>query len=244
VSKKAPIAISYRPKNHDYLPVVVQAIRRFLGDWPIVLLAEAQHLPPTDWLQQMRIDVIKGWAHSSGANKTLRLWEHQEIFAAHFEHWIWWHDDMLLLRGVTSPALEFSRPLVRRAPEPRPNKKLTQWNCALWDTLGFLENLSIPAPNPVLHIPRLIRRDAFREIPGNWNRQRLLFEPTYLLRYWHETGQHYELDNTFRISIFKGAIPDIATLENSDSTILNWGRKIDHSAARAAFAQRYCVEFT
>ena len=81
-----PIAISYRPKANDYLPVVVAAIRRFLGDWPIVLLTQARHLPPPAWLEAWHVDTITDWAHSDNANKVLRLWEHQEIFAAHFPH--------------------------------------------------------------------------------------------------------------------------------------------------------------
>ena len=75
-----PIAISYRPKANDYLPVVVAAIRRFLGDWPIVLLTQARHLPPPAWLEAWHVDTITDWAHSDNANKVLRLWEHQEIF--------------------------------------------------------------------------------------------------------------------------------------------------------------------
>ena len=143
---RAPIAISYRPKTQDYLPVVVAAIRRFQGDWPIVLLTEAKDLPPADWLAAWQIDAITDWSHSPDANKVRRLWEHQDIFAAHFERWIWWHDDMLLLRPVQDPVAEFSRPRVRHLSKPRPNKKLANWHTWLWDTLGFFECQSMMRP--------------------------------------------------------------------------------------------------
>ncbi|MEZ5570108.1 MAG: hypothetical protein R3E54_17515 [Halioglobus sp.] len=240
---QAPIAISYRPKTPDYLPVVVAAIRRFLGDWPIVLLTEARHLPPQAWLDAWRIATITDWAHSHNANKVLRLWEHQAVFAAHFERWIWWHDDMLLLREVHDPVAEFAVARVRQLPRPRPNKKLSNWHGWLWNTLDFFDSLSVPAPNPVCHIPRLIERRVLRSLPANWNRQRLLFEPTYLLWHWHQTGNAVQRVGEFRQCVFSGEMPPLAQFENSSSTILNWGRKIDHGSTQRAFAARYALGF-
>tara|TARA_R110000823_G_scaffold132777_1_gene261165 strand:+ start:28816 stop:29580 length:765 start_codon:yes stop_codon:yes gene_type:complete len=238
-----PIAISYRPKANDYLPVVVAAIRRFLGDWPIVLLTQARHLPPPAWLEAWHVDTITDWAHSDNANKVLRLWEHQEIFAAHFERWIWWHDDMLLLRPVADPPAEFSAPRVRHLARTRPNKKLSNWHVWLWDTLGFFESLSMPSHNPVCHIPRLIDRKVLQSVPREWNRQRLLFEPTYLLWHWHHSGAEVELADGFRTCIFQGEMPALDTVARSGATLLNWGRRIDHASAQESFATHYPLCF-
>lgn len=240
---RAPIAISYRPKEQDYLPVVVAAIRRFQGDWPIVLLTEAKDLPPTDWLAAWHIDAITDWSHTRDANKVRRLWEHQDVFAAHFERWIWWHDDMLLLRPLQDPAAEFARPRVRHLSKPRPNKKLANWHTWLWDTLGFFECQSMMAHNPVCHIPRLIERAALRSIPAHWNRDRLLFEPTYLLSHWHATAQEVELVGGFIKSVFEGEMPDLDSLGDQQFTVLNWGKKIDHASAERAFAAHYPLSF-
>jgi hypothetical protein len=240
---RAPIAISYRPKDQDYLAVVVAAIRRFHGDWPIVLLTQARHLPPPEWLAAWQIDAITDWSHSLNANKVRRLWEHQDIFAAHFERWIWWHDDMLLLRPVEDPTVEFSRPRVRHLSKPRPNKKLANWHTWLWDTLGFFQSQSMCAHNPVCHIPRLIERQFLRAIPANWNRDRLLFEPTYLLSHWHATAQEVELDAGFITRVFGGEMPDIDSLGDQQFTMLNWGKKIDHASAQRAFAKYYPLNF-
>ncbi len=243
MSKNVPIAISYRPKRHDYLPVVVAAVRRHLGDWPIALLTEPQYLPPARWLTALDIQVITDWQHSPGANKVLRLWEHQAIFARHFERWLWWHDDMLLLRPLADPVTELQRPLVRHGPRPRPNRELSNWQGWLWDTLGFFDCQNIPAPNPVLHIPRLIDREALLSIPAHWNRGRLLFEPTYLLWHWHRQKLEFLVDEDYRIGVFDGQMPAIDELERSGSTFLTWGRKIDHDSARSEFARVYPVEF-
>lgn len=240
---RAPIAISYRPKDQDYLAVVVAAIRRFHGDWPIVLLTQARHLPPPEWLAAWQIDAITDWSHSPNANKVRRLWEHQDIFAAHFERWIWWHDDMLLLRPVEDPTVEFSRPRVRHLSKPRPNKKLANWHTWLWDTLGFFQSQSMCAHNPVCHIPRLIERQFLRAIPANWNRDRLLFEPTYLLSHWHATAQEVELDAGFITRVFGGEMPDIDSLGDQQFTMLNWGKQIDHASAQRAFAKYYPLNF-
>lgn len=240
---KAPIAISYRPKRHDYLPVVVAAIRRHLGDWPVALLTEERDLPPAAWLERNDIRTLTDWQHSPDANKVLRLWEHQAIFARHFERWIWWHDDMLLLHPLEDPVAEFQRPRVRHGPRQRPNRELNNWQGWLWDTLGFFDCQGIAAPNPVLHIPRVIDRAELASIPAAWNRSRLLFEPTYLLWHWHRAGLRYEVDETCRIGVFSGEMPDIASLEQSVHGILTWGRKIDHASARAAFARHYPVDF-
>ena len=244
LDRGTPIAISYRPKSPDYLPAVVGSIRRFLGDWPIVLLTEKHHLPPREWLSAWRVEAITDWAHSVDANKILRLWEHQEIFAAHFDQWIWWHDDMLLLRHIDYPSIEFDRPRVRHGPKVRPNKKLPNWHNWLWDTLGFFECLSIAAPNPVLHVPRLIQREALQSIPPNWNKARLLFEPTYLLWHWHCCGQSFEEDNAFRTSVFKGAMPDLDSIADSGAAILNWGKGIDPETTRQSFAKHYLLNFS
>lgn len=238
-----PIAISYQPKAQDYLPVVVAAIRRFLGDWPIVLLTQARDLPPPGWLSAWKIDAITDWSHTPNANKVKRLWEHQEIFATHFERWIWWHDDMLLLRSVRDPIEEFAKPRIRHFSEPRPNKKLSNWHIWLWDTLGFFESQSMPSHNPVCHIPRLITRAHLQSIPANWNRNRLLFEPTYLLSHWHSKAQEVELVAGFRKSVFEGEMPEIDSLGDKQFTILNWGKKIDHASAQRVFACHYPVGF-
>jgi hypothetical protein len=241
--ERVPIAISYQPKAQDYLPVVVAAIRRFLGDWPIVLLTQVQNLPPPGWLSVWKIDAITDWSHTPNANKVKRLWEHQEIFATHFERWIWWHDDMLLLRTVQDPVEEFSKPRIRHFSEPRPNKKLSNWHTWLWDTLGFFESQSMPSHNPVCHIPRLITRAHLQSIPANWNRNRLLFEPTYLLSQWHSTAQEVELVAGFRKSIFEGEMPEIDRLGDQQFTILNWGKRIDHASTQRVFAGHYPLGF-
>jgi hypothetical protein len=243
VQQDIPIAISYRPKEHNYLPVVVAAIRRCLGDRPIVLLTEKKNLPPASWLNANGIQAITDWEHSPRANKILRLWEHQDIFARHFERWIWWHDDMLLLRPVEDPAREFNKPRVAHGMRQRPNRKLARWHGWLWDTLNFFRCQNIAAPNPVLHVPRLVERSYLESIPAEWNRKRLLFEPTYLLWKWHQQGLKGELDTGFRKSVFKGEMPAIAELEAEGFTILNWGRKIDHSSTARAFGERYPLRF-
>lgn len=238
-----PIAISYRPKRHDYLPVVVAAIRHHLGDWPIVLLTAKKDLPPHKWLEINRVDTITDWQHSQKANKILRLWEHQEIFSRHFERWIWWHDDMLILRPVKDPQTEFSRPLVARGERKRPNKELSNWHGWLWDTLNFFQCLNISAPNPVLHTPRVIDREMFNSIPGDWNRTRLLFEPTYLLWRWHQLGVDVEVAECYRKGEFKEQIPPISQLEDAGFTIFTWGRKMDHESARIEFGKMYPLNF-
>ncbi|MFV8819054.1 hypothetical protein [Haliea sp. E17] len=243
MKSRAPIAISYRPKAQDYLPVVVAAIRRHLGDWPVVLLTGKEHLPPENWIESNKIEAITDWQHSAGANKILRLWEHQEVFAAHFDRWIWWHDDMLLLRPLEAPEAEFARPLVRHGQRKRPNRELNNWHNMLWDTLGFFRCLSIAAPNPVMHTPRLIEREGLQAIPAQWNRSRLLFEPTYLLWQWHRMGQQPEVAEDFRICQFEGDIPPIAELEDSPCTIFNWGRHIDHAAAAGEFGRLYPLDY-
>ncbi len=240
---RAPVAISYRPKEQDYLPVVVAAIRRHLGDWPVVLLTEKVSLPPDKWLKNNKIETITDWRHSDGANKILRLWEHQEVFARHLERWIWWHDDMLLLRPLADPEAEFSRPLVRHRQRKRPNKELNNWHTWLWDTLGFFRCLSVSAPNPVLHIPRLIDRVALASIPAQWNRSRLLFEPTYLLWHWHCQQVKPDVAENYRECIFEGEMPPLADLEASGQTILNWGRHIDHDSAAREFGRQYPLGF-
>jgi hypothetical protein len=240
---KSPIAISYRPKKEDYLPVVVASIRHHLGDWPIALICELKDLPQSTWLERNAVRVITDWQHSAGANKVLRFWEHQDIFARYYDSWIWWHDDMLLLRPVTDPVEEFSRPIVARKQGSRPNRKLSNWRCWLWDTLDFLDCQNIPAPNPVLHVPRLIRRDSFTSIPAQWNRSRLLFEPTYLLWHWHQLGIEPRLTEDYRKSVFKGEMPMIAGLQAAGYTVLNWGRKIDHESARRELGRLYPLTF-
>lgn len=238
-----PIAISYRPKNKDYLPVVIAAIRRHLGDWPIVLLTESQHLPPVEWLLRNKIETITDWTHSPRANKVFRLWEHQKIFAERFESWIWWHDDMLLLRAIRDPEAEFARPLVAHLQRKRPNEQLSNWQNWLWETLAFFRCQSIYAPNPVLHTPRLIRRAHFDQIPREWNRKRLLFEPTYLLWTWHQCGVKPELAKGYRKSVFSGEIPPLNNLESEGYTVLNWGKQIDHDAAEREFREHYAIGF-
>ncbi|KAA1191899.1 hypothetical protein F0M18_10250 [Pseudohalioglobus sediminis] len=239
-----PIAISYRPKEHDYLPVVVGAIRHHLGDWPVVLLTETSQLPPAPWLKQNAIHTITDWSHSERANKILRLWEHQEIFARHFPAWIWWHDDMLLLRPLADPVSTFETPLIRHRQRKRPNEKLSNWDNWLWETLSFFRCQNIYAPNPVLHTPRVIRRESLERIPETWNRKRLLFEPTYLLRQWHDAGIRPELATGFRKSVFSGSLPALESLREEGFTILNWGRGIDHAAARSEFGRHYPVDFS
>ena len=243
ISKDVPIAISYRPKKNDYLPAVVAAIRLQIGDWPVVLITEQKDLPPENWLRDNNITTITNWQHSADANKVLRFWEHQEILCRHFQRWIWWHDDMLLLKSVADPVTEFSRPLVRHGPRPRPNRKLNNWRGWLWDTLGFFSCQGILAPNPVLHIPRLIDREVLNSIPSSWNRSQLLFEPTYLLWCWHQAGIEYLIDESYRIGIFKGEMPTIKSVEDAGHTILTWGRKVNHESTRCEFSTRYPVTF-
>jgi hypothetical protein len=240
---EVPICISYQPKQNDYLPVVVAAIRRHLGAWPVVLLTQKKDRPPCEWLRHNRVDTLVDWEHSSGANKVLRLWEHQAILARNFERWIWWHDDMLLLKSVKDPVDEFKRPLVRHEPRERPNRKLGNWQRWLWDTLSFFSCQNISAPNPVLHIPRLIERPVLNSIPENWNRQQLLFEPTYLLWHWHLQNINHEIDDHYRIGVFSGEIPDIDELSTAGYSFLTWGRKIDHASAHAAFSRHYPTDF-
>lgn len=241
--KNPPIAISYRPKTENYLPVVVAAIRRHLGDWPIVLITEKEYLPPHTWLEHNSIETITDWSHSPGAGKILRLWEHQKIFASHMESWIWWHDDMLLLRRLDNPAATFDLPIIARRQRKRPNKELNNWENWLWETLAFFRCQNIYAPNPVLHTPRLIRRSVLQSIPENWNRKRLLFEPTYLLWAWHQAEIQPQLAKGFRKGVFKGEIPTIESLESAGFTIFNWGRKINHDHARQEFCKYYPVNF-
>lgn len=240
---KPPIAISYRPKRHDYLPVVVAAIRRHLGDWPIALVTQDSELPPGNWLRRNQIRAITDWRYTEGANKVRRLWDHHEVLARYFERWIWWHDDMLLLRPVADPVEEFSRPLVRQRERARPNRELSNWDGWLWDTLGFFQCQGIAAPNPVLHTPRLIDRAVLATIPGHWARDRLLFEPTYLLWAWHRSGLIPQVAEGYRKGHFKAELASLETLEREGFTVLCWGRKIDHAAARAAFGQHYPLTF-
>ena len=217
---RPPIALSYRPKEQDYLPVVVAAIRRHLGDWPIVLLTENHDLPPTDWLERNEVATITDWQHSPRANKVLRLWEHQEIFAEHFDAWIWWHDDMLLLKHLPDPAETFNRPLVVHRQRKRPNRELGNWQGWLWETLAFFRCQSIYAPNPVLHTPRLIERGHLGSIPANWNRKRLLFEPTYLLWKWHRQQVEPEVARDFRKCQFSGAILPVQGSDGQNQPVL------------------------
>ena len=239
----APVAISYRPKQHDYLPVVVASIREHLGSWPIVLLTEEQHKPPQGWLDRHEIDTITDWSHSPRANKVFRLWEHQEIFARRLDAWIWWHDDMLLLRPLEDPVAVFEAPLIRNRQKKRPNEKLGNWDNWLWETLAFFRCQNIYAPNPVLHTPRVIRRDVLQSLPENWNRKRLLFEPTYLLWYWHQSGIRPELAENFRKSCFSGEVPAIEELQERGYTILNWGKQIDHEKVKRYLDYRYPTDF-
>jgi hypothetical protein len=243
VDRRPPIAISYRPKENDYLPVVVGAIRHHLGDWPIALLTEKKTLPAQRWLDSNSIRPITDWRRSARAGKVLRLWEHQQVFAQNFDAWIWWHDDMLLLRPLESPISAFDAPLIAHRQRKRPNKELRNWENWLWETLAFFRCQNIYAPNPVLHTPRLIRRDLLDSIPANWNRKRLLFEPTYLLWAWHSAGIQPELAKNFRKSIFTGEIPPLASLQDQGFTIMNWGKKIDHEQARTEFGRQYPLGF-
>ncbi len=243
MSFQSPIAISYRPKKYDYLPVVVASIRRHLGDWPIALICEAKDLPHAGWLERNAVRAITDWQHSEDANKVLRFWEHQAVFSRYYESWIWWHDDMLLLRSVADPVQEFSRPMVARKQARRPNRKLSNWRCWLWDTLAFFDCQNIPAPNPVMHVPRLIDRESLLSIPAHWNRSRLLFEPTYLLWRWHQLGLQPRLTEDYRKSVFEGEMPAIAGLESAGFTILNWGRKMEHESARREFGRLYPTTF-
>lgn len=242
-SGRPPIAISYRPKEHDYLPVVVAAIKRHLPGWPIVLLTETDLLPPAAWLNRNGVHAITDWEHSPKANKILRLWEHQDIFARHYEAWIWWHDDMLLLRAPADPVACFEAPLVRHRQRQRPNKELGKYDNWLWETLSFFRCQNIYAPNPVLHTPRVIRRDVLRSIPASWNRKRLLFEPTYLLWSWHQAGVRPEVANTYRKSVFSGELPALESMASDGFTVCNWGRKIDHDHAAQEFSRHYPVTF-
>ena len=243
MSSNVPIGISYRPKEHDYLPAVVGAIRRHLGDWPIALLTEKQYLPPDAWLRRYKVQTITGWAHTPKANKVLRLWEHHYVFAQHFDRWIWWHDDMLLLRPIDDPAWEFDQPRIAKRQRRRPNEELSNWHNWLWDTLNFFRCQNIYAPNPVLHVPRLIERQVLDSIPENWNRKRLLFEPTYLLWHWHQQGAKPELAKDFRKSVFKGDVPAVDGLADEGYTMLNWGRGINHDSAREQFGRHYPLDF-
>lgn len=241
---RAPIAISYRPKKTDYLPVVVGAIRRHLGDWPIALLTETEHLPPARWLERNDVQPITDWSHSAKANKVLRLWEHQAVFAQHFERWIWWHDDMVLLRSLADPEATFARPIVARSQRRRPNREMSNWYCWLWDTLTFLRCQNVPAPNPVLHVPRLIRRDALAAIPDHWNRSKLLFEPIYLLWHWHHTGQVPVVEPGVREAVFSGELPSLDQLEaDGTALICTFGRKIDQDSARRELGRVYPLDF-
>ena len=240
---RPPVAISYRPKEHDYLPVVVAAIRRHLGDWPIVLLTEEVHVPPPRWLQENQVQTITDWEHSPGANKILRLWEHQAIFAQRLDAWIWWHDDMLLLAAPDDPVATFDRPLIAHRQRKRPNKAVTNWQGWLWETLAFFRCQTIYAPNPVLHTPRLIERRHLQSIPERWNRKRLLFEPTYLLWKWHCMEVQPKLARDFRKCQFKGKIPELDSLAAAGHTIFNWGRKVDHAHAARVFGRQYPVTF-
>jgi hypothetical protein len=241
---RPPIAISYVPKPRDYLPVVVASIRANLGDWPIVLMTQEANLPPRDWLAHHAVEPLTDWSHSDGANKIKRLWEHQEIFAAHMDAWIWWHDDMALLRPLEDPVAVFEAPLVRHRQRKRPNEELGNWENWLWETLSFFRCQSVYAPNPVLHIPRVIRKSALADIPANWNRKRLLFEPTYLLWTWHHTGVEPVVARGFRKSVFTGELPDLAGLADEGYTILNWGKRIDHDSAQRQFERRFGASLT
>ncbi len=243
LQERPPVAISYRPKEQDYLPVVVAAIRHHLGNWPIALLTETQYLPPEAWLKRNEIQTITNWKHSARANKILRLWEHQYIFAEHFESWIWWHDDMLLLRSIEDPEVEFRAPLIAHRQRKRPNKKLNNWQNWLWETLAFFRCQNIYAPNPILHIPRVIRKSSLNSIPENWNRKRLLFEPTYLLWDWHQTGIKPEIAGNYRKGVFSGDIPSIESLQADGYTIFNWGRKVNHQTALFEFEKDYSTKF-
>ncbi len=243
-NERPPIAISYRPKPHDYLPVVVASIREHLGSWPIVLLSEPENLPPQSWLDQNSIAAINDWSHSPRANKILRLWEHQNVFAQHFDAWIWWHDDMMLLRPLEDPVATFEEPLIRHRQKKRPNKELGNWDAWLWETLAFFRCQSIYAPNPVLHTPRVVRKELLQGIPENWNRKRLLFEPTYLLWSWHNAGIRPHLAKDFRKSVFSGEFPVLSDLRQDGYTILNWGKQIDHEAAARYLADLFPTDFT
>lgn len=234
MSSRAPIAISYKPKDPDYLPLVVASIRQYLPDWPIIIQAEADDMPPADWLDRHNIQPIIRATHPGDANKVIRLWDHQTVFAEHYARWIWWHDDMYLLRAVADPEATFSEPRVRKLEQDRPNKKLNTWHGWLWDTLSFFQCQSVAAPNPVLHVPRLIERDSLTSIPPHWDRSRLLFEPTYLLWHWHQQQLVPFEDPIFRCAIFKDAIPDVSTLTAAGHTILTWGKKIDHASSMKA----------
>ncbi len=240
---RPPIAISYRPKEDDYLPVVVGAIRQHLGDWPVALLTEQHTLPSRCWLDTHGIAPITDWHHSERAGKVLRLWEHQQVLAQHFDAWIWWHDDMLLLRPLENPVETFDAPLIAHRQRKRPNKELRNWENWLWETLAFFRCQNIYAPNPVLHTPRLIRREILESIPAQWNRKRLLFEPTYLLWAWHNSQIRPELARGFRKSAFSGKIPSLESLRDQGFTIMNWGKKIDHQKAREEFGRHYALDF-
>jgi hypothetical protein len=117
------------------------------------------------------------------------------------------------------------------------------WQSRLWETLAFFRCQNIKAPNPILHTPRLIRRTLLHSIPENWNRNRLLFEPTYLLWNWHQAGFQTEIAKNYRKSVFSGDIPSIESLQSDGYTILNWGKKINHQTAQLEFDKFYSTKF-
>jgi len=71
----------------------------------------------------------------------------------------------------------------------------------------------------------------------------LLFEPTYLLWRWHQQGLVLQLAEGYRKGDFKSEISSLDQLEKEGYTILCWGRKIDHVAARAEFGKYYPLVF-
>ena len=208
-----------------------------------VLVTQEDELPPQPWLARNQIQPLTDWAYSEGGNKVIRLWDHQAALARHHSQWIWWHDDMLLLRPIADPVTEFSAPLVRKAEAERPNKSLSNWEGWLWNTLNFFQCQGITAPNPVLHIPRLIDRDILDSIPPGWQRDRLLFEPTYLLWHWHQQGLEPQVARGYRTGEFKDQITPPDNLRAEGYTILCWGKKIDHGAAREEFGKHYPLGF-
>lgn len=50
-------------------------------------------------------------------------------------------------------------------------------------------------------------------------------------------------DAGFRKSIFEGKMPEIDSLGDLQSTILNWGKRIDYVSAQRAFAGYYPLRF-
>ncbi|MDZ7783661.1 MAG: hypothetical protein U5K56_12250 [Halioglobus sp.] len=94
-----------------------------------------------------------------------------------------------------------------------------------------------------LHIPCTIERRTLLSIPAEWNRKRLLFEPTYLLWQWHRHGIEPEVASGFRKCVFTGGIPPLDELERSGHTIFNWGRHIDHDVAAREFGRLYASGF-